>query len=175
MPKDGLGMLNTNSRAVPTTAVYINKSLQYVLAEMLRLAFLSPLHKQGYCSRTEISSSRSLRQAAHSPWKELYYKWLCTQDCWSHVLGSDTLSRRDKTLKPKSMSHTSTLTAFPSSPVGFRLALKTASLAWYRSNHKRSWVICCHSIFCGWENPNLLHPLPLPEPQNPVFSFKVAF
>lgn len=32
-----------------------------------------------------------------------------------------------KTLKPKSRSHTSALTAFPSSPVGFPVALKTAS------------------------------------------------
>lgn len=46
MPEDGLGMLNINSRAVPTTAVYVNKSLQYALAETLRLAFPSPLHKQ---------------------------------------------------------------------------------------------------------------------------------
>lgn len=69
-PEDELGMLNINSRAVPTTAVYnVNKSLHFALAETLRLAFLSPLHKQGYCSRTEISSSWSLTQAAHKTMK----------------------------------------------------------------------------------------------------------
>lgn len=57
------------SRAVPTAAMYVNKSLQYTLAVTLKLAFLSPLHKQGYCSRTEISSSRSLTQAAHKTMK----------------------------------------------------------------------------------------------------------
>lgn len=65
MPEDRLGMLNIHSRAVPTTAVYVNKSLQSALAETLRLAFLSPLHRQGFCSRTGISSSQSLTQAAH--------------------------------------------------------------------------------------------------------------
>lgn len=69
MPEDGLGMLNIKSRAVPTTAVYVNTSLQYALAETLRLAFLSPLHEQGYGSRTEISSSQSLTQAAHKTMK----------------------------------------------------------------------------------------------------------
>lgn len=65
MPESGFGMLNIDSRAAPTTAVYINKSSQYALEEMLRLAFLVPLHKQGHCRGTEISSSQSLRQAAH--------------------------------------------------------------------------------------------------------------
>lgn len=86
MPEDRLGMLNINSRAVPTTAVYVNKSLQSALAETLRLAFLSPLHRQGYCSRTGIS--RASHKQPTRPWKELYYKRLCTEDCWCHVLGS---------------------------------------------------------------------------------------
>jgi len=65
-PRRWIGDAEHQEQSCSHRAMYdFKKSLQYVLAAMLGLAFLSPLHKQGYCSRTEISSSWSLTQAAH--------------------------------------------------------------------------------------------------------------
>lgn len=36
----------------------------------------------------EWAAPRASHEQPTRPWKELYYEWLCTEDCWGHVLGS---------------------------------------------------------------------------------------